>query len=99
MYNTKSTVVHLHIFIRIQQQEWRWDVPTLQSVLQPTSLSGILAYIVGNVSDIAILKRSSWAETDNSMSRKQLPVETEVIGRYCYIVAINYQRKNIYGMR
>ena len=71
MYNTKSTVVYEHIFITIQQQEWRWDVPTLQSALQPTSLSGILAYIAPNVSDIVVLKCSSGAETDNSISRKK----------------------------
>jgi hypothetical protein len=61
--------------------------------------SGILAYIARNVSDIVILKLSSGAETDNSTSRKQLPVETDVIDRHYCIFAINYQRKYIYGMR
>jgi len=58
-------------------------------------LSGILAYIARNVSVIVILKCSSGTETDNSISRKQQPVEAEVIDSYYYIVAINYQRKYI----
>jgi hypothetical protein len=71
----------------------------LQSALQPTSLSGIVAYIARNVSDIVILKCLSRAETNNSLSRKDLPVDTEVIARNYYIVAMNSKRKYIYGMR
>jgi len=49
------------------------------------------------VGDIVNLKCSSSPETDNSISRKELPVEIKVIDKYYYIVAINYERKYTYG--
>ena len=93
--------IHTSTFIRIQQQEWQCDVPTIQSALQPTSLPGILAYIASNVCDNEILKCSSRAETDKSIFKKELPVEISVIDRNYYIVAINYERNiiNIFQLK
>jgi hypothetical protein len=101
MHNTQysNKMEYIHTFIRRQKQKWQLDVSKLQSVLQSTSLPGILGYIVRNDSDIVILKCPSGAEIYSSISREELPVETDIIFRNCYNVAINSQCKFIYGMR